>query len=120
VASAQRSGAPDQPHLPGKAYARPRWLTVAQGMLRRTADYVSTAKALRRARSYWRHLSVDSGERPPLVPICMYCERVRDHEGHWAAMPPEARWLLERRVGRPELTHSVCPDCMANYLPPLD
>ena len=42
----------------------------------------------------------------PLLPVCAWCERIRDDSGEWHR--PEE--LPASRYGR-TLTHGICPDC---------
>jgi len=43
-----------------------------------------------------------------LLPICSYCKKARNSEGCWEKL--EAYLLINPRV---ELTHGICPECMA-------
>ena len=42
----------------------------------------------------------------PLLPVCAWCERIRDDSGEWHR--PEE--LPASRYGR-TITHGICPDC---------
>lgn len=47
-----------------------------------------------------------------IIPICMYCKRVRDDEGYWQ--------IVEEYVAKHSdalFSHSVCPPCRQQYLP---
>jgi hypothetical protein len=47
-----------------------------------------------------------------IVPICMYCKKIRDDEGNWN--------LLEKFISEhseAEFSHSICPQCMDKYYP---
>ncbi|MEJ2034085.1 MAG: hypothetical protein P8Y63_13845 [Deltaproteobacteria bacterium] len=47
-----------------------------------------------------------------LLPICMYCKKIRNDEGYWN----ELESCLNRSFGT-SFTHSVCPDCLAKKHP---
>jgi PAS domain-containing protein len=47
-----------------------------------------------------------------LLPICMYCKRVRDDTGYWE----EVAGYLEERL-EVQFTHSLCPDCHQRVFP---
>jgi len=45
-----------------------------------------------------------------LLPICMWCKKIRDDQGYWNA--------IEHYLGRhseAEFTHAICPDCKRKY-----
>jgi GAF domain-containing protein len=47
-----------------------------------------------------------------IIPVCMYCKRVRDDAGYWQA--------VEEYIARHSdalFSHSVCPPCRERYLP---
>jgi len=46
-----------------------------------------------------------------LLPMCSWCKKVRDDHGYWKAV--EA-YIQEHSDA--EVTHGICPDCMAAYL----
>jgi CheY-like chemotaxis protein len=48
-----------------------------------------------------------------LVPICMYCKRVRDDRDYWQ----QVETYMER-VGAVEISHQVCPECFEKVLRP--
>jgi PAS domain S-box-containing protein len=43
-----------------------------------------------------------------LLPICAWCKRVRDDTGYWE----EVGAYISERTGA-EVTHGICPDCLA-------
>jgi GAF domain-containing protein len=43
-----------------------------------------------------------------LLPICAWCRRIRDDQGHWSSMETYLKTSTDS-----ELTHSICPDCRA-------
>jgi GAF domain-containing protein len=65
--------------------------------LRRTSQHL--ADALDRARVL-----------EPLVPVCSYCERVRDDEDYWTGVHE----YLHSELGV-EASHGVCPDCAEEH-----
>jgi CheY-like chemotaxis protein len=45
-----------------------------------------------------------------LLPICMWCKKIRDDQGYWNA--------IEHYLGQhseAEFTHAICPDCKRKY-----
>jgi hypothetical protein len=46
-----------------------------------------------------------------LLPVCAWCHKLRDDQGYWSKVDS----FLERHT-RAEITHSVCPDCMAREI----
>ncbi len=49
-----------------------------------------------------------------LLPICMYCKKIRDDKGYWTQM--EA-YISERSEA--EFSHGLCPECAATWYPYL-
>ena len=50
-----------------------------------------------------------------IIPICMYCKKIRDDQGFWAQ--------VESYVSKhspAEFSHSICPSCMEEHYPDLD
>ena len=46
-----------------------------------------------------------------IIPVCASCNKVRTDEDYW-----ETVWgYLGRRVGV-EVTHGLCPDCLAKFI----
>ena len=50
-----------------------------------------------------------------LLPICMYCKRVRDDEDYWHQLEFYIRDFIHT-----DLTHGVCPDCYVEQMKVLD
>ncbi len=46
-----------------------------------------------------------------LIPICAYCKKVRDDSNLWQAVDS----YLSQQTGK-DLSHSICPDCLARVL----
>lgn len=46
-----------------------------------------------------------------LLPVCAWCNKVRDDQGYWNRVD----FFLERNT-RAEVTHSICPDCQSREL----
>jgi GAF domain-containing protein len=46
-----------------------------------------------------------------IIPICMYCKRVRDDAGYWEAVE---QYVTERSDAL--FSHSICPPCRARHL----
>jgi PAS domain S-box-containing protein len=50
-----------------------------------------------------------------LLPICSYCKKIRDDEGHWEQ--------IETYIGKhseTEFSHSICPECTKKLYPDLN
>ncbi len=47
-----------------------------------------------------------------IVPICMYCHKIRDEEGRWQRLE---RYIDEHSDA--QLSHGICPDCMSEHYP---
>jgi len=45
-----------------------------------------------------------------LLPICMWCKKIRDDQGYWNAIEHYLRQHSEA-----EFTHGICPDCKRKY-----
>lgn len=48
-----------------------------------------------------------------LVPVCMYCKKVREDAGFWQKLET----FLQNRIGA-DISHSVCPECYTEHLHP--
>jgi phosphoserine phosphatase RsbU/P len=48
-----------------------------------------------------------------LVPVCMYCKKVREDAGFWQKLET----FIQHRIGA-DISHSVCPDCYQVHLQP--
>lgn len=47
-----------------------------------------------------------------LLPVCAWCKKVRDDEGYWKGIEV---YLHDRGVV--DVTHAMCPDCLARHYP---
>ena len=63
----------------------------------------------------WIAAALDCAEWP-LVPVCMYCQRVasRDAAGveHWSEVSEATRISFRSRTLADHLTHGMCPSCL--------
>lgn len=50
-----------------------------------------------------------------ILPICMYCKKVRDDEGYWEKVE-----VYLSRYAHSDVSHSICPECMKEHFPGLD
>ncbi|MEA2029972.1 MAG: response regulator transcription factor [candidate division Zixibacteria bacterium] len=50
-----------------------------------------------------------------ILPICAWCKKVRDDSGYWGSVEEYIS-----KHSKAELSHSICPDCMAKYFPEID
>jgi len=48
-----------------------------------------------------------------LLPICMYCKKIRDKEEHWV---PIESYISDRTAS--VFSHGCCPECVAKYIEP--
>ena len=49
-----------------------------------------------------------------IIPICSYCEEIRDDEGYWS----NVKSYLTRQAGA-TFSHGICPDCAKKHFPDL-
>ena len=49
------------------------------------------------------------------LPICSYCNKIRDDENHWNQIESYIRDRSEA-----EFSHSICPECAQKYFPDMD
>jgi hypothetical protein len=66
----------------------------------------------------WRTLRGTLERQPPaerMLPVCMYCGRVRYTTGEWVRTPPLTEMLPDPRLI--QVTHGACPICFAGHLP---
>ena len=90
---------------------RPPWVaaelinsTVQVGVLVLVAYLVSrTARQMREVRLL-----------KSFLPICLYCQRIRDADGHWQRLD---QYMLEHTGIR--FSHGWCPDCEREHFPEL-
>jgi len=45
-----------------------------------------------------------------LLPICMWCKKIRDDQGYWNAIE---QYISQHSEA--EFTHGICPDCKSKY-----
>ena len=50
-----------------------------------------------------------------LLPICMYCKKIRDSRGEWS---PVEVYVRDRTDA--EFSHGLCPECAGKWYPPED
>lgn len=74
-------------------------------MVNLTRELTRKNRELENARS---KIKVLSG----LLPICMYCKKIRDDEGYWGQLEAYIDHHSEA-----QFSHSICPDCMEQYFP---
>ena len=72
-------------------------------ILARTLRYALERQALLEA---LKACQTEIGNLTRMLPICSYCKKVRDAEGHWE--PVEA---CLSRLSEQGITHGVCPEC---------
>jgi len=47
-----------------------------------------------------------------ILPICMYCKKIRNDQGYWDKVE-----TYVRRLSGAELSHGICPECMEKRYP---
>jgi response regulator RpfG family c-di-GMP phosphodiesterase len=52
------------------------------------------------------------GELRKLIPLCMYCKKIRDDNHYWDRME---HYLQSQGV---DVTHSICPNCYETHVQP--
>jgi hypothetical protein len=73
---------------------------------RREEERESLVRQLQAAVAEVQHLQ-------QLLPICMYCRNIRDHENHWQT--------IEEYIARHTTTrfsHGICPTCYGDVVEP--
>jgi hypothetical protein len=76
------------------------------------------ALRLRHAWGAWRAQWAEIEATPlaeRMLTVCMYCERFRVTTGEWVAATPDMTRVIRDRT-RVNLTHGVCPICLAGKL----
>jgi hypothetical protein len=84
------------------------------------ASLMARAHAIRGREGWriWRAHWAELEKQPPaerLLAVCMYCERFRVTTGEWVATPPGFSEML-RHPELFQITHGVCPICLAEHL----
>ena len=94
-----------KPFAPAELEARVR---VGERMVRLQKSLASRISDLEDALSHVKRLQ-------GLLPICSYCKKVRNETNYWQQVDS----YLSSHTDV-ELTHGVCPDCLANVMTQLD
>jgi hypothetical protein len=71
-----------------------------------------SALLLRRWANWWRIVRRWRHGPEHLLPVCAYCSRVRDQDGDWVEIPSAVARRFHLDSG-PQVTHGVCPACLA-------
>lgn len=50
-----------------------------------------------------------------LLPICMYCKKIRDDNGYWNQLE-----AYISKYANTQFSHSICEECLEKYYPDLD
>ena len=99
----------DQGELMARVRAGLRIVILAQE-LRATVQDLRVANAeLQNARSELERLT------HVLLPICSFCRKVRDADGHWHLLED---YVAHRR--QVDFTHGICPACRVEHYPAID
>lgn len=75
-------------------------------MVETLAEKERIEAALREARSQVRHLE-------GIIPICMYCKKIRDDEASWQQLESYISNHSEAMF-----SHGICPHCLEEHYPP--
>ena len=108
LATALSAGANDyitKPFHPVELEARVR---VGERMVKLQTSLAERVTELEAALSHVQRLQ-------GLLPICSYCKMVRNEDNYWEQVE---RYITTR--SDLELTHSVCPDCLAKVMKEID
>jgi hypothetical protein len=85
----------------------------------RAALSVADCRQRRLERRRWKAIwSAVRARRDQMVACCAYCARFRTPSGEWAAIPAQISKLLHQSPSA-NLTHGICPDCLARHEPNL-
>ena len=85
-----------------------------------TGSFMARAEAIRGREAWrtWRAHWAELERLPPadrMLGVCVYCERYHANTGDWVAAPPALAETL-RDPKAVQLTHGVCPICLAGRL----
>jgi CheY-like chemotaxis protein len=98
----------DQGELMARVRAGLRIVLLTQE-LRGTVQELNVANAeLQSARAEVERLSHE------MLPICSFCRRVRDADGHWHSLE---EYVAQRTQA--DFTHGICPECRVEHYPAL-
>lgn len=78
---------------------------------------VAQSRQRRAARKQWQRLWSAYCRRPSTyLTCCADCQRLRTDWGDWVSIPHEISELL-RHAPALNLSHGLCPECLARYAP---
>ena len=100
------SGADDYVTKPWNAAELRARVNVAMRVVSLQKELVQRVKELEDALAHVRRLQ-------GILPICMYCKKIRDDEQYWHEVE---QYITEHSEAM--FSHSVCPDCYRKYLEP--
>lgn len=103
-----RSGADDYVIKPFEAGELEARLSVGQRMVRLERTLANKVAALETALSDVHNLK-------SLLPICMYCDKIRDDDSGWRSFED-----YFKQQSASNFSHGVCPDCYGRQLDELD
>ena len=85
------------------------------------ATVVAESRRQRDERRRWQVVRSACSVSPDhIVVTCAYCERVRDPQGSWGAIPSYVSKALHRRISNVlRLSHTICPDCLVTRVPAI-
>lgn len=89
----------DEIELRARIKAGVRVVTLARELARRATEAEEALSTIRRLKE--------------LIPICMYCRRVRNDDDYWQ----QIEVYIHEQTGS-ELSHSICPDCYETRVVP--
>jgi hypothetical protein len=97
------------------AHAHQACLAAAKAVGRATA-VVESSRMLYAEREHWREVWNDLQDAEYLAVCCVYCHRIRTRDGIWGVIP-SSMYDIIHEIGRMNLTHGICPDCLHVVLP---
>jgi hypothetical protein len=114
MVAGQFSFSSPQPSSAG-AFDRARQLCreAEYAIARAAADLAESARIRAETRRWHSVLEACRARPDHLVTCCAYCSRLRVTTGEWVAIPPNLRSTVYRSREL-SVSHSICPECMAN------
>lgn len=91
---------------------------VAEELEVRVHNLLKTQKLMRRLESQheaMKHALEEIKTLKGILPICMYCKKIRDDSGYWSQLES---YIRERSDA--DFSHGICPECMKERLAELE
>jgi clan AA aspartic protease len=107
--------------FPQMIHGEPRWCLLTHsplptgGCVRTFNDITDRKRISSELEENVRHLKQaldEVHELRGILPICMYCKKVRDDENYWSQID----LYLAKHAGA-RFSHGICPECLKTYFP---